>query len=140
VKITLCLSARFFDKLRDIQRSLEQRGHAVFLPSMVDYHHLEETALAKIHYGLMKDHFQKIDQSDVIYVANYQKNGIEGYIGGSCFLEMGKAFDRGIPIFLLNDIPQQSSYREELLALQPVVVGENWDTLERLLQEHYRNR
>ncbi len=108
-------------------------GHTIFLPSMIDYHHLEESALAKTQYGLMKDHFRKIDQSDAIYVANYQKDGIDGYIRGSCFLEMDKSFDRGIQIFLLNDIPRQSSYHEELLTMPPIVVGEDQDTLDRLL-------
>lgn len=137
MRITLCSSAAFFDNLWNIKKALEERGHEVFLPSMVDYHRLEETALAKIHYGLMRDHFRKIDQSHAIYVANYDKNGISGYIGGSAFLEMGKAFDRGIPIFLMHGIPISISYREELVAMQPIVVRENWDYLDRLLREHY---
>ncbi len=102
---------------------------------MQDFHHLEETALAKIQYGLIKDHFGKIDKSDAIYVANYDKNEIEGYIGGSAFLEMGKAFDRGIPIFLMKDVPNQLSYREELIALRPIVIGENWKTLDQHLKD-----
>ena len=138
MKITVCASARFFEKLRDIKMSLERLEYTVFLPSMVDCRHLEETAPAKIHYGLMRGHFNKIDQSDAIYAANYPKDGIEGHIGGSCFLEMGKAFDRGIPIFLITDIPQRSSYREELPTLQPVVVGEDWNKLDRLLRDHHR--
>ncbi|MFH1064973.1 MAG: hypothetical protein V1734_00515 [Nanoarchaeota archaeon] len=95
--ITLCSSARFFDRLPNIKKELEKRGREVLLPSMADYHHLEETALAKIHYNLIKDHFQKIGKSDAIIVANYDKNEIKGHIGGSCFLEIGKAFDKGIP-------------------------------------------
>lgn len=135
--ITLCSSAAFFDNLNGIKTALEEKGHEILLPSMVNYHHLEEDALAKIQYNLIRDHFQKIDRSHAIYVANYPKNGMFGYIGGSVLLEMGKAFDRGIPLFLMHGIPVGISYREELIALQPVVVRENWEYLDILLREHY---
>ena len=75
--ITLCSSAKFFERLRDIEKELTSRGLEVLLPSMTDYHNLTEDALAKIQYDLIRDHFQKIDRSDAIYVANYSKNGIE---------------------------------------------------------------
>lgn len=135
--ITLCSSAAFFDNLHGIKQALEKRGHEVLLPSMVNYHHLEEDALAKIQYNLIRDHFSKIDRSHAIYVANYPKNGMFGYIGGSVLLEMGKAFDRDIPIFLMHGIPVSISYREELIAMQPIVVRENWEYLDSLLREHY---
>ncbi len=135
MKITLCSSAKFFEKLRDIKRSLEERGYEVLLPSMKDFHHLGEDSLAKIQHDLITEHFQKIDQSHAIYVANYDKNGIAGYIGGNSFLEMGLAFHRKIPIFLLNDIPQQANYREELIALKPIVVGEDWGRLDDILKK-----
>jgi len=55
-------------------------------------------------------------------------------------LEMGLAFYRKIPIFLLNDIPQQVSYREELIALKPIVVGEDWNRLDDILKKFYETR
>ena len=137
MKITLCSSAKFFEKLWDIKKSFEEIGHEVLLPSMKDFHHLGEDSLAKIQYDLISEHFQKIDQSQAVYVANYDKNGIAGYIGGNSFLEMGLAFYRKIPIFLLNDIPQQVSYREELIALKPIVVGEDWNKLNDILKKFY---
>ena len=127
----MCSSAKFFGRLYKIKESLEKEGHEVLLPSMRDFHHLEETALAEIHHDLIREHFRKIDKSDAIYVANYDKDGMGGYIGGSVFLEIGKAFDRGIPIFLMNAVPQQAVYREELLAMRPIVIGENWERLEQ---------
>lgn len=134
MKITLCSSVRFFDRLWDIKKALEERGHEVFLPSMKDFHHFEENSLAKIQHDLIRKHFERIGRSDAVFVANFEKEGVKGYIGGNSFLEMGKAFDKRIPIFLLNDVPEQSSYREELVALKPVVVGRDWDKLDRLLK------
>jgi len=74
MKITLCSSANFFDNLWDIKKYLEERGYGVLLPSMKDFHHLGEDSLAKIQYDLINEHFQKIDQSHAVYVANYDKN------------------------------------------------------------------
>lgn len=128
-KITLCANATFFDRLFGIKEALEKRGHEIFLPSMKDFHHLDEAVLAEISAELIKDHFAKIDRSDAIYVANYEKNEIPGYIGGNCFLEMGKAFDKGIPIFLMHAVPERVSYRDELLSLRPQVIGENWEKI-----------
>lgn len=127
--IALCSSSKFFNKLPEIKKEMEAIGHEVLLPDMKDYHHLSEDSLAKIQYDLIRKHFKKIDNSDAIYVANYEKNGIEGHIGGNCFLEMGKAFDKGIPIFLLNNLPEKLSYREELLAMQPIVIGKDWEKI-----------
>lgn len=121
MRITLCSSARFFDRLYEIKEELEKLGHEVFLPSMKNYHSLEETALAKIQYNLIKDHFKKIDNSDAILVANFDKD-IKGYIGGSALIEMAKAFDKGIPIFLMNPIPE-ISYKEEIKAMKPIIIG-----------------
>ena len=120
----------FFDKLWTIKKALEERGHEVLLPSMKDFSNRGEDSFAKVQYDLIRSHFNKIDQSDAIYVANFEKNGVSGYIGGNSFLEMGKAFDKGLKIFLLNQIPQ-ASYRDELIALKPIVIGENWDLIKK---------
>ncbi|MBW2966391.1 hypothetical protein KY342_04780 [Candidatus Woesearchaeota archaeon] len=137
MKITICSSSSFFQRIKDIKEGLEKTGHEVLLPSMQEFPR-QEDVWAKIQYDLIKDHFRKIDQSHAIYIANFDKNGIEGYIGGNSFLEMGKAFDKGIPIFLLNDIPQQN-YTDEIIAMKPVVVGSDWAKLNKYLIEFYKS-
>jgi nucleoside 2-deoxyribosyltransferase len=140
MKITLCASAKFFDKLLEIKLALESKGFEIFLPSMQDYHYLEETALLKIQKNLIRDHFKKIDQSDAIYVANYDKNDINGYVGGSVLLEMGKAFDKGIPIFFMNQVPEKISYREEILAMQPIIIGRDWNNIKETLNDNLHHK
>lgn len=136
MEITLCSSAAFFENLWGIKKALEERGHEVFLPSMKDYSYLGEDSKAKVQFDLIREHFKKIEKSDAVFVANYTKNGIQGYIGGNTFLEMGVAFFKGIPIFLLNEVPKQISYRDELIALKPTVVGKDWDKFDRILKAH----
>lgn len=136
--ITLCSKAKFFDRLYKVKAGIESKGHEVLLPSMVDYHNLEEAAFLKIHHDLIRDHLRKIDGSHAIYVANYYSRGIEGYIDGSSLLGMGKAFDKGIPIFLLNEVSNMINYKKEILAMQPIVVGTDWDKLDKFLREYYK--
>ena len=126
-KICLCSNRKFFDKLEDIKKTLEKLGYKTLLPSMTNiqddsyFKNGRETEFAKIHYNLIKDHFEKINESDALLVCNFNKNGIEGYIGGNTLIEMGKAFDRDVPIFLLNSIPKMD-YKAEILAMQPIVL------------------
>jgi len=144
MKITLCSSATFFDKLYSIKKALEEKGHTILLPSMTDFHSLKgsegESAFAKIHHNLIRGHFKKIKESDAIYVANYDKNGIKGYIGGNTLIEIGMAFDRKIPIFLMNEIPDDEipdgvNYREEIVAMEPIIIGQDWDRLDKFLRK-----
>lgn len=71
----------------------------------------------------IKAHFEKIDKADAILVTNYPKKGVDGYIGGNTFLEMGYAFAVGKKVFVLFDLPKDSPYKEELLGLQPIILN-----------------
>ena len=127
MKITLCSSRKFFNRLYELKEKLEKCGHEVLLPSMKDFEDntIEEDTFRKIHNNLIKEHFKKIDKSNAILVANFDKNNIKNYIGGNVFLEMGKAFDKGIPIFLLNEVPTELSYTAEIKAMLPIELNGN---------------
>lgn len=137
MKICLCSSRKFFEKLKDIGEELKKLGFDVLFPSMRNIqddfllHKKNEIEFAKIHYNLIKEHFKKIDESKAILVCNFDKGGVKGYIGGNTLIEMAKAFDKGIPIFLLNPTPQ-ISYRAEILALQPIIL-KNLEEIKRYL-------
>ena len=126
-KVCLCSSRKFFDKLWSIKEQLEKLGYDILLPSMENFrdNFLEqkgdEGAWSKLHYDLIKKHFKKIEESDAIIVCNFDKGDVKGHIGGNSLIEMGKAFDREIPIFLLN-APPKVSYRAEILAMQPILL------------------
>jgi len=130
--ITICSSADFFNKLPRIETELINFGYSVNLPNTENFSRLPEPESTNVRRDLMRDHFRRIEESDAIYVANYYKNGITGYIGGNVFLEMGKAFDGNKPIFLMNEIPLVH-YRSEIETLRPIIIGENWNDIERVL-------
>ena len=96
---------KFMEEFPKIKSILEEKGHQVFLPIMENFKEEGEHGQRKIDLDLIREHFRKIDKSDAILVLNYDKNDIKNYIGGNSFLEMGKAYDKEIPIFLLNPIP-----------------------------------
>ncbi|HAV11036.1 MAG TPA: hypothetical protein DCX32_00595 [Candidatus Moranbacteria bacterium] len=127
MKIVICASMAFAQKIFEAEKELARNGHEAFVHEKVKMH--AEKALSsaentqeKINDDIIKVYFEKIKNSDAILVLNYDKNGIENYIGGNVFLEIGFAHVLGKKIFLLNGIPEVS-YKDEIVAMQPVVLG-----------------
>ncbi len=120
----------FASQMIAAKNRLEQNGHACFLPE--DAHEWAEGrvverddiegARRKRENNLIKRHFDLIEKSDAILVMNHDKRGIKNYIGGNSFLEIGFAHVLGKKIFLLRDIPDIELMREEIVAVQPVIL------------------
>lgn len=71
---------------------------------------------------MIRKHYEKIKNADAILVVNFEKKGIKNYVGGNSFLEMGFAYILKRKIFLLNDIPKLKFYREEIMAVEPIIL------------------
>ncbi|MDO8512632.1 MAG: hypothetical protein Q7S57_05125 [bacterium] len=139
MKITLCGSIAFFDKMLDVKKQLETLGHEVKLPPtevpdengnmipVAKYYELRKTVTDDTSWVwtnkrlAMLNHFDKELWSDVILVCNYDKKGIVGYIGANTLIEMGLAMYLRKPIYLLNRIPE-INYKEEILGMRPIVI------------------
>ena len=140
MKITICGSIAFFDSMREFKDKLEALGHEVKLPPTEVEDNNGNKIPVQEYYALRKaetnddswiwdkkekairNHFNKVDWSDAILVLNHGKNNVQGYIGGNTFIEMGVAFHLNKKIFLLDKIPEVA-YREEILAMKPVVIN-----------------
>jgi nucleoside 2-deoxyribosyltransferase len=114
MKITICGSMNFAKEMLELKSLLEKRGHSCLIPNeTIGYaegdrevaRDSSEGARRKIEHDLIRDHHRKIEQSDAILVVNHTKRGVENYIGGNTFLEIGFAYILGKKIFLLNGIP-----------------------------------
>ena len=146
MKITICSSMQFFPEFSKLKNELESFGHEVFAPEQRVEMPLEfgggKTSIRgffesqggvnafgadhdiwKAKSEAIRAHFDKVDGSDAILVTNYPKKGIDGYIGGNTFLEMGYAFATNKKIFVLFDLPIDSPYKEELLGLLPILIN-----------------
>ncbi len=130
--IAICGSLNFYKEMRQLQHTLEASGHTVLVPKSFDLLEnktfkkpatVEERLAAEAKYDFIREHFRKIEQSDVVLVANYDKKEIAGYIGGNTFLEMGIAFYLGKKIYLLNPIPAMEYCELELYAMRPVILN-----------------
>ena len=66
----------------------------------------KEHANVKIENDYIRYHYNEIVGDDAILVLNFDKNGIENYIGGNTLMELGFAHVHNKKIFLLNPIPE----------------------------------
>ena len=82
-----------------------------------------ESAEVKKKYDFIRWYHNAIKNSDAVLVCNYTKNNIENYIGANSFLEMGDAHMYGKKIFILNEIPDQEYIRDEVDAMETIVIN-----------------
>lgn len=140
--ITVCSSAAFYRQAADIKDDLSTKGFTVVVPKMAE--EMRRTGDFEVsHYktwfadpndyhkksALVRGHFDEVEQGDAVLVLNFEKRGVQNYIGGNVLMEMALAFYLNKPIFILNEIPEESSFLEEIMALQPIVLHGDADAL-----------
>jgi len=144
--ITVCASVNFYRQVNEIQTDLEALGYKVIVPITAtrmkksgDYdvsHYKTWFADANDYHKktlLVRKHFAEVKKGDAILIVNHEKHGVANYIGGNVLMEMALAFDLDKPIFILNDLPSESSFLEELICLQPVLLHGKLDTIKQTL-------
>lgn len=140
MKITICGSIAFYEKMQKAKKDLKNMGHEVDIPpcelrddtgkiiSIQEYYKIrkagsdDEKWIWDRKKWAIKKHFEKVVWSDAILVLNYEKNNIPGYVGANTLIEMGLALHLDKSIYLLNPIPE-ISYKEEILGMQPVIIN-----------------
>ena len=115
------------DRIREVQAELESLGHTVYIPvenETFDYQEASdhERAALKREHDLIREHWRKIRKSDAILVLNEDVKGIANYVGGNSFLEMGFAHILGLPIYMMQPVPDMP-YRSEMAAMDPLVIA-----------------
>ena len=138
MKLVICASVEVTPQIKEVADKLSAQGHTVDIPFFsrkilsgefsfeeylktkqekgdIVYRKKEETDLIKRYYNLIKN-------SDAILVLNLDKKGIDNYIGGSTFMEMGFAHVLDKKIFLFNNIPKMA-YTDELEDMKPIILN-----------------
>lgn len=130
MKIAICGSMMFYKEMQDAEKELRKLGHEVFLPEGTEQYSssnvnelLGISAKRKIEHDFIRAHYRKIKEADAILVLNYKKGGIENYIGGNSFLEIGFAYILDKKIYLLNQIPDTVLIKAEVEAVQPIIIN-----------------
>ena len=134
--ITICSSANFYKQVIAIKTELEQLGYKVLVPQTAlkmeasgdfDVTHYKTWFGDASDYdkkaALMRAHFEEVAKGDATLVVNNEKHGQQNYIGGNVLMEMAIAFHLNKPIYILNDIPHESSFLEEIIGLGSMPLG-----------------
>jgi hypothetical protein len=140
--ITICSSASFYKQAVEIKDQLQTKEIMVLVPEVAEKmresgdfdvsHYKTWFADANDYHKkaeLMRKHFEKIEQGDAILVLNYEKHGVQNYIGGNVLMEMSLAFYLRKPIFILNELPEDSPFEEEIKGMGPIVLHGNAEAL-----------
>ena len=133
--ITICSSASFYEHVAQLQKQLQTMGYEVLIPDTAEKMKAAGTfqlqgfkpPVGDIAWKqeLMNGHFDKVEAGDVCLVVNDEKNGVSNYIGGNVLMEMTLAYRAGKPIVILNEIPTDSSFAEEIFGVDPIVLHGN---------------
>ena len=130
--IALCGSMVHMPLWLSVISRLRDMGFSVSTPELsepIDWSSMDDEETIRQKGRLVRRHFANIAEAKVVLVCNYEKNGIENYIGSNSFLEMSAGFIYGKPIYLLNDVPRQNN-REEILALEPIILNGDLSKIE----------
>ncbi len=143
--VVICSSASFYKQVIEVAQILRKNGFKVVVPLTAGK--MEKTGdfsvnTYKTWFGdggksysrktfLTKHHFKKIENGDVVLVLNYEKNGRPGYIGGAVLAEMAIGLHFGKKIYVLNDIDENVSYKEEIFGMLPIFLKGNVNNLKK---------
>tara|TARA_B100002051_G_scaffold276771_2_gene327808 strand:+ start:6436 stop:6870 length:435 start_codon:yes stop_codon:yes gene_type:complete len=129
MKLTLIGSVSAADKFVETYNNLRKLGHEPTIhEDMFEYSktsweevhdksELREHAQTKIDNDYIKWWHKSIMDSDGIVVLNYDKKGIKNYVGGNTLMEIGFAYVADKEIYLMNPIPEDVPYTDEIEAM-----------------------
>jgi hypothetical protein len=134
MKITICGSVKFADKLVEIYKKLEELGHQPMMHE--EMFRIADGTAKELIEGISADHAEVkrknnfikfwhdlIKSGDAVLICNFDKNGIKNYIGGNTLMEIGFAHVNDKKIYLLNSIPKDVSYSDEIKAMVNEVIN-----------------
>jgi hypothetical protein len=140
MKITLCGSVKFADKLVEIYRELEKIGHQPMMHE--EMFGIADGTAKELIDGISMDHAEVkrknnfirwwhdcIKSGDAVLICNFDKNGIKNYIGGNTLMEIGFAHVNDKKVFLLNPIPEDVSYADEIKAMVDEIIDGNLEKI-----------
>ena len=143
--IVICSSAVFYSHVIDIKNELKSRGMNVVVPkSALAMEASGDFTVRKTWFNdpdayskkadFMRSHFDRITEGDAVLIVNDEKHGVAGYIGPNVLMEMSLAWYQRKPIYILNELPNNSPFEEELRGMSPIALHNNLqklDTYER---------
>lgn len=116
----------FIERIKEVAKDLSEAGISSYYPMEQERDLLRseigEEAFSIEKGGYIRAHLLKIEKSDKVLVANYSKNGIDGYIGPNSLIELAFGYALGKELYLLNE-PGEQSCKPEILGMQPIILN-----------------
>lgn len=147
MKITICGSIAFYSEMEAARDALKELGHEIKIPELADEAPAEFGGDKKVYFGkyveenggidafpaghkiwslkegAIVDHFKKLEWCDGVLITNYDKKGVRGYVGGNTLIEIGVGFYLKKPIYILNPVSSELSYKVEILGMKPILLN-----------------
>ena len=102
-KLVIACSSKFEKEIEDWKNYFEKQGYQVInYPKKIDQEN------EKVYKEVYLKFFKSLDETDILFVLNGEKNGIEGYIGAETFAELTFAlmqnlvYNKNIQIVILR--------------------------------------
>lgn len=128
MRIGVVGSMQYTERMLDLCDRLREQGHDAYVTTLAspfigksDGEKEEIKIFQKQNQDAIREFWRLMQGGDAILVANYDKHGIENYIGGNTFLEMGFAHVLDQRIYLLNPVPDMA-YTSEIEAMRPIIL------------------
>ena len=141
MRITICGSSAFRNQMVEYKEKLDEMGHQ----AIVHPHYIEvvkegrrdlldrvekgEHAQVKREGDYIRWYYNSIQNSDAVLIMNFEKRGVKNYIGGNTLMEIGFAHVNNKKIFLINPMPEEVSYKDEIEAMDPIVLNGDLDKI-----------
>ena len=128
-KLLIHASLDFADEMVNAKKYIENNFNDfdVILPELTRYQHIrdiygDDNTFTKIKNRLTIANMKNVEICNALLILNYSHRNIENYIGGNSFIEMCIAFYLDKPIYILNSIPENMPYTEEIKSFYPKTI------------------
>ncbi len=114
--LSICGSMDFIDEMEAIANEVTTSGWTVYTPQRAEagfrWEDLRAEERIQRKKAYIDAHLENIRWSTAVLIANYPKDGIDGYIGANTLMEAAMAYTLGVPVYFLFPIGAQSCQLE----------------------------
>ena len=132
MKIGIIGSMQYTEKMIEARDELIKHGHDTFVTNLASPFigkTDEEKEVIKLHQkhnlDAIREFWRLMQGADAVLVMNFDKHGIQNYIGGNTLMEIGFAHVLNQRIFLYHPIPEMPYCKSEIEAVKPVIINED---------------
>jgi len=133
-EVALCGSMKFIEQMKRLATDLQVLDISSYFPKEEEKELIRgdrgDEGYANEKGDYIHTHLVKIRHCEKVLVANFDKNGVRGYVGPNSLIELAFGYALDKKLYLLYP-PGEQSCSSEILGLKPTILEGN---LERLVK------